>query len=111
MASRPLGRPHAPGQDPDRFAIARAQREKGGFSDRNTRILMLGDLHRRHAQSWPIPAEPLPTDDLPTTDPPTLENLAPRGALDINGLAIFPTFRRQGHARWTLGQVGRGHRP
>lgn len=99
-----------PGQDPDTFAIARAQREKGGFSYRNTRILMLGNAPAGMLMSWPLPAEPLPTDDLPTTAIPLqqLENLAPRGALYVNGLALFPTFRRQGHARWMLGQVGQG---
>ena len=60
--------------------------------------------------SWPLPPEPLPTDDLPATAIPLqeLENLAPRGALYINGLALFPAFRRRGLARWMLGQTGQG---
>lgn len=99
-----------PGADPDAFAIARAQREQGGFSYRNTRILMANGQTAGMFMSWPIPPEPLPTNDLPATAIPLqeLENLAPRGALYINGLAIFPAFRRQGLARWMLGQAGQG---
>jgi ribosomal protein S18 acetylase RimI-like enzyme len=99
-----------PGQDPDAFAVARAQREKGGFSYRNTRILVANGETAGMLMSWPIPPEPLPTDDLPATAIPLqeLENLAPRGALYINGLALFPAFRRKGLARWMLGQAGQG---
>ena len=98
------------GQDPDAFAIARAQREQGGFSYRNTRILVANGQTAGMLMSWPIPPEPLPIADLPATAIPLqeLENLAPRGALYINGLAIFPAFRRHGLARWMLGQVGQG---
>jgi ribosomal protein S18 acetylase RimI-like enzyme len=99
-----------PGADPDAFAVARAQREQGGFSYRNTRILIANGQTAGMLMSWPIPPEPLPTNDLPVTAIPLqeLENLAPRGALYINGLAIFPAFRRQGLARWMLGQAGQG---
>ena len=99
-----------PGQDPDAFAIARAQREQGGFSYRNTRILVANDETAGMFMSWPLPAEPLPTDDLPVTAIPLqqLENLAPRGALYINALAVFPALRRHGLARWMLGQAGQG---
>lgn len=99
-----------PGADPYAFAIARARREQGGFSYRNTRILMANGQTAGMLMSWPIPPEPLPTNDLPATAIPLqdLENLAPRGALYINGLAIFPAFRRQGLARWMLGQAGQG---
>jgi ribosomal protein S18 acetylase RimI-like enzyme len=99
-----------PGQDPDAFAIARAQREQGGFSYRNTRILVADGETAGMLMSWPIPPEPLPTADLPATAIPLqeLENLAPRGALYINGLAIFPAVRRRGLARWMLNQAGQG---
>ena len=98
------------GEDPDTFAIARAQREKGGFSYRNTRILMDGDQRAGMLMFWPLPPAPLPTDDLPPTAVPLqqLENLAPRGALYINALAVFPAFRRRGLGRFMLDNAGQG---
>jgi len=98
------------GSDVTAFAIARAQRETGGFSYRNTRILMLADTPAAMLMCWPLPPAPLPETDLPATAQPLveLENLAPRGALYINALAIFPAFRRQGLARFLLAQAGQG---
>jgi ribosomal protein S18 acetylase RimI-like enzyme len=98
------------GEDPDSFAIARARREKGGFSYRNTRILMQGDQPAGMLMSWPLPPAPLPTDALPSLAVPLqqLENLAPRDALYINALAVFPAFRRRGLARFMLDHAGQG---
>ena len=96
------------GEDPDAFAIARAQRDKGGFSYRNTRILMQDDQPAGMLMAWPLPPAPLPTEDLPALAIPLqqLENLAPRAALYINALAVFPAFRRRGLARYMLDNAG-----
>lgn len=98
------------GMDPDTFAIARAQREKGGFSYRNTRILMADDQPAGMLMSWPLPPAPLPTEDLPSLAVPLqqLENFAPRDALYINALAVFPDFRRLGLGRFLLDSAGQG---
>lgn len=98
------------GEDPETFALRRAQRDTGGFSYRNTRILMAGDEAAGMLMAWPLPADPLPTADLPATAAPlvALENLAPRGALYINALAVLPAFRRRGLARQMLAQAGQG---
>lgn len=98
------------GEDPDTFAITRAEREKGGFSYRNTRILMQDDQPAGMLMCWPLPPAPLPMDDLPILAQPLqqLENLAPRGALYINALAVFPAFRRRGLGRFMLDAAGQG---
>lgn len=98
------------GQDPHAFATARAEREQGGFTYRNTRILMSHDAPAGMLMSWPLPPAPLPADDLPVTAIPLqeLENLAPRNALYINALAVFPHLRRQGLARFMLDGAGQG---
>lgn len=99
-----------PGEDPHAFAIARAQRETGGFSYRNTRILTVAGEPAGMLMCWPLPPEPLPETDLPATARPLveLENLAPRGGLYINALAVLPAFRRRGLARAMLGMAGQG---
>lgn len=99
-----------PGEDPDTFALARARRDTGGFSYRNTRILTLDDTPAGMIMAWPLPPAPLPTGDLPSIAQPLveLENLAPRGALYINAVAIAPQFRRQGLARHMLARAGQG---
>ncbi|MBU9698395.1 GNAT family N-acetyltransferase [Rhodobacteraceae bacterium HSP-20] len=98
------------GQDLHAFAIARAQREAGGFSYRNTRILTEAGDPAGMVMCWPLPPDPLPAADLPATARPLvdLENLAPRGALYINAIAVFPAFRRRGFARLLLAQAGQG---
>ena len=98
------------GQDAHAFAIARAQRDEGGFSYRNTRILTLQDIPAGMLMCWPLPPAPLPTDALPPTARPLveLENLAPRGALYINALAVFPRYRRKGLGRHMLDRAGQG---
>lgn len=100
----------SPGTDVDTFAIARAQREQGGFSYRNTRILKLEDQPVGMLMCWNLPQDLLPLTDMPAIARPLveLENLAPRGALYINALAVFPAFRRRGLARWMLAEAGQG---
>ncbi|WP_434621739.1 GNAT family N-acetyltransferase [Tabrizicola sp. M-4] len=99
-----------PGEDPETFALRRAQRDTGGFSYRNTRILMSEGQPAGMIMCWTLPPEPLPTQDLPATARPLveLENLAPRHALYINALAVFPAHRRRGLARLMLAQAGQG---
>lgn len=99
-----------PGTDLHAFALARARRDEGGFSYNNTRILTERGETAGMLMCWHLPAAPLPTDGLPPVARPLvdLENLAPRGALYINAVAIFPAFRRRGLARFMLGQAGQG---
>ncbi|MEZ5754490.1 MAG: GNAT family N-acetyltransferase [Paracoccaceae bacterium] len=99
-----------PGEDPETFALNRAQRDTGGFSYRNTRILMAEGCPAGMIMCWTLPPEPLPIHDLPATARPLveLENLAPRRALYINALAVFPAFRRRGLARLMLAEAGQG---
>ncbi len=54
-----------PETDVDTFAIARAQREQGGFSYRNTRILMLEDQPAGMLMCWNLPQDLLPLTDMP----------------------------------------------
>ena len=99
-----------PGEDAETFALRRAQRDTGGFSYRNTQMVEVEGEAAGMIMAWSVLPTPLPTDDLPLTAKPLveLENLAPRGALYINAIAVFPQFRRKGLARWMLGQTGQG---
>jgi len=98
------------GEEVRAFAIARAQREQGGFSYRNTRILDMDGQPAGMLMAWPLPPAPLATGDVPPVALPLveLENLAPRGATYINALAVFPAFRRRGLARLMLDAAGQG---
>ena len=98
------------GEDPEAFALTRAQRDTGGFSWRNTRILTEDGQLAGMVMCWPLPPAPLPVADIPPLACPLvdLENLAPRGALYINALAVFPAFRRRGLGRFLLDNAGQG---
>lgn len=96
-------------QDPLAFGASRAQRETGGFSYRNTRMLQIGDEVAGMLITYRLPAEPQPLDGIPPLARPLqeLENLCP-GSLYINAIALYPPFRRRGLGMFLLDQAGEG---
>lgn len=93
------------GPDADLFAygLARAERDQGGFSWRNTVVASVGGRVAGCLISYVLPDSPRPTDDLPALVVPLqqLENLCP-GRIYINALAVYPDQRGRGIGRMLL---------
>lgn len=97
------------GQDPLAFGATRAQRETGGFSYRNARMLEVAGEVAGMLIAYPLPTDPQPLDGIPPLARPLqeLENLCP-GALYINAVALYPAFRGRGLGLFLLWQAGQG---
>ena len=99
-----------PGQDPWDVGRARAQRETGGFSYRNTIILEQDGQVVGCLIGYPLPDEPEPVDydAMPPMLVPLqeLENLA-CGTWYVNVLATFPEYRDRGYGRYLLTMADR----
>jgi ribosomal protein S18 acetylase RimI-like enzyme len=89
-----------PGQDPWEVGRARAQRENGGFSYRNTTLLVADRIVVGGIIGYPLPDEPEPIDydNMPAMFIPLqrLENLA-CGTWYVNVLATLPDYRNRGY--------------
>lgn len=97
------------GQDALAFGAVRAQRETGGFSYRNARMLEVAGVVAGMLIAYPLPAAPQPLDGIPPLAQPLqeLENLCP-GMLYINAIALYPKYRGRGLGLFLLQRAGQG---
>ena len=92
-----------PQADPFAYGLARAARDSGGFSWRNTVVATVDGRVAGCLISYVLPDRPRPTADLPPLVVPLqqLENLCP-GRIYISGLAVYPDHRGRGIGQMLL---------
>ena len=97
------------GQDPLAFGASRAQRETGGFSYRNARMLQIGAEVAGMLITYHLPPKPQPLNGIQPLARPLqeLENLCP-GRLYINAIALYPEYRGRGLGFFLLQHAGQG---
>jgi ribosomal protein S18 acetylase RimI-like enzyme len=104
----------APGQDPFEIGVARAARDEADFSWRNAAVIEDGGRVAAALVTYPIGDTPEPLEGLGpiVATLQALENRA-LGSQYVNVLAVYPEFRRRGHARRLLEEAERraGGRP